>query len=549
MTFISTSCKSLAIVVLFALLCGHSYAQMKNAAGTPSQFSELRLVETATATTDSVKDGLSTALTYAYDTVCLSVIGSAGDITWGAQYPYTVFSGRVYLDTVWVYCREKGHFELSVYQTAPGAHPTAFDAVYRHTYAVSAIDGYMGLPIYDFVQLDDSKDLWVTFHCTDILLPAAATTFCGNPAGSYVDYFGVWTPVYAIHGAETLIYTWMIKTQTSQSMPPLSVAIVPPAKVITGDSVEFSVLGPAAATYEWVMTGAEVDTAWGATVRTLWAEPGEYPVTLTATFGRDTVVESVTVVVKPCYGYDLPFACGFEEDDSLTCWRLVDADADGFGWGSPAPYFSIPLAHTGDGCFGSASFINAIETLNPDNWLITPELAIPAEGATLKYYVGGIDPSYFREYYSVLVSTSGAGIENFTHEIYSGYLATADWVPMSFDLSAFAGQNIYIAFRHHNVTDEYWMLLDDIQVVAGNHVGVGEAADIRLALYPNPTTGILNVEADGVQDVSVVDVNGTVVAKAVGTNSVDLSGLADGVYFVCVVTAKGVATQKVVKKQ
>ncbi|MBO4600181.1 MAG: hypothetical protein J5641_05535, partial [Bacteroidales bacterium] len=32
------------------------------------------------------------------------------------------------------------------------------------------------------------------------------------------------------------------------------------------------------------------------------------------------------------------------------------------------------------------------------------------------------------------------------------------------DLSAYAGQNIYIAFRHHNSSDLYWLLLDDICV-------------------------------------------------------------------------------------
>ena len=39
---------------------------------------------------------------------------------------------------------------------------------------------------------------------------------------------------------------------------------------------------------------------------------------------------------------------------------------------------------------------------------------------------------------------------------------TEEYVPYTFDLSAYAGQSGHIAIRHYNVTDMYWLLVDDV---------------------------------------------------------------------------------------
>ncbi|MBR3489258.1 MAG: T9SS type A sorting domain-containing protein, partial [Bacteroidales bacterium] len=66
--------------------------------------------------------------------------------------------------------------------------------------------------------------------------------------------------------------------------------------------------------------------------------------------------------------------------------------------------------------------------------------------------------------------------------------------------------------------------------------------------YPNPVTNILNIEAQGIQEVSVMDVNGRTVMTLQNTNRIDMSNLANGVYFVRVITAEGVSIQKIAKK-
>lgn len=70
------------------------------------------------------------------------------------------------------------------------------------------------------------------------------------------------------------------------------------------------------------------------------------------------------------------------------------------------------------------------------------------------------------------------------------------------------------------------------------------------SVYPNPTTGELTIQTDGVAllSVEVMDVAGRLQLQAAANNyRLDLSGLPAGTYLVRVHTAKGTTTQRVVK--
>lgn len=69
-----------------------------------------------------------------------------------------------------------------------------------------------------------------------------------------------------------------------------------------------------------------------------------------------------------------------------------------------------------------------------------------------------------------------------------------------------------------------------------------------IAVYPNPTTGIVNIEAEGLAKVVVFDVTGREI-KALGAQStIDISDLEAGVYFFSIETANGTAMKKLVKE-
>ena len=83
-------------------------------------------------------------------------------------------------------------------------------------------------------------------------------------------------------------------------------------------------------------------------------------------------------------------------------------------------------------------------------------------------------------------------------------------------------------------------------------VAEGNAVDENMlnniAIYPNPTTGIVNIEAEGLAKIVVFDVTGREI-KALGAQStIDISDLEAGVYFFSIETANGTAMKKLVKE-
>ena len=153
---------------------------------------------------------------------------------------------------------------------------------------------------------------------------------------------------------------------------------------------------------------------------------------------------------------------GFEGGTLPTGWLAVDADGDGYNWENTVEA-ALPFpAHTGDACMTSASYLNGVGPLTPDNWLITPAIQVTAT-SQLDYWHAAQDPLWPDEHYYVKVSTTTPDIGSFTTTIFDG-VTPIDWEDVTIDLSAFAGQTIYIAFEHCEVTDMYWMKLDDVTV-------------------------------------------------------------------------------------
>ena len=69
-----------------------------------------------------------------------------------------------------------------------------------------------------------------------------------------------------------------------------------------------------------------------------------------------------------------------------------------------------------------------------------------------------------------------------------------------------------------------------------DYLSIDEAAFEGVQLYPNPTTGIINIDANKVFEVEITDANGRMIREnispMVGTSSVDLGKVQVGVYFV-----------------
>ena len=242
----------------------------------------------------------------------------------------------------------------------------------------------------------------------------------------------------------------------------------------------------------------------------------------------------------------LPFFEGFEGEDVPDCWTLIDYDGDGYNWyvlnNSQSSQGGF-VVHSGEGHITSASYNGT--ALTPDNWLITPAIAL-TPNATLSFWAAGQDPSYAAEHFSVLLSTTGTNVADFTVTLLNDQVTTGTMTEWTADLSAYAGSNVHIAFRHHNVTDMFRLNLDDVSITAV--VGIADVENNNVSIYPNPADNVINVNAtSNISNVEVYTIAGQKVGDftANSTNTaISTSNLTNGLYLMKIHTDNGVINKK-----
>ena len=79
------------------------------------------------------------------------------------------------------------------------------------------------------------------------------------------------------------------------------------------------------------------------------------------------------------------------------------------------------------------------------------------------------------------------------------------------------------------------------------HVSVAEVSAGSVRLYPNPTKGIVNIEAEGAMTVSVMNTLGQKVIETTATDNtvIDLSNYESGIYMIRIESGNGTMTEKV----
>ena len=471
-------------------------------------------------------------------------IDGDGDITWGVRYPANLMGGRNYLAKISTLVYLSGDFDLRIYQGDVGDNPQTL--IYENTYNLVGEDEWVDINIYDPIQLDTTKSLWVVFHCNGTYYPASYCAYTGDPNSHliYDDETNRFVEVSELDDYFDNI-TWLIKTTTSATIPDFNFEIKGTPYGKTGDELTFKAYGPQGATYNWTLQGATPATATGTTVTTSWAEEGEYTITVEGSLNGESTTKSIQVNIISCgekngSNWHESFEYG------IDCWTTIDADGDGYNWVSSKDE-GFNVSHDGSCSMLSASFINFVGAITPDNWAISPKINLPSESASLEWWSGGVYFLYYNEYYSVLVSTTDNDTASFTHLIYSGENESEEFTRHTFSLDQFAGQSIYIAFRHHNSTELYWLAIDDVTVSGTGHVGIDALNTANVDFYPNPVDDKLYISEE-VANVNVTDINGRTVITANDTRVVDMSKLSNGVYFVRVVSDKGTAIKKVVKR-
>ena len=167
-------------------------------------------------------------------------------------------------------------------------------------------------------------------------------------------------------------------------------------------------------------------------------------------------------------------------------WTTIDNDGDGYNW----HHYSNNVynyAHSGTHLMGSASWQEGT-ALTPDNWLVTPLLQLQG---TMKVWLSANSSAYQDEHFAIYLSTTGNNVSDFTTVLVPETVTSSEYVCYTADLSAYAGQQGYIAIRHFNCTDMDRLRLDDFGIYDDLN-----ADEWELALSTNNQLLIGNLEPD-----------------------------------------------------
>jgi len=171
-------------------------------------------------------------------------------------------------------------------------------------------------------------------------------------------------------------------------------------------------------------------------------------------------------------------------DNDLNGWHVLDVNAGQGTWlhstNQPYGHDYTGLAHSGAGFALCYSFVDYTGSFDTDSYLYTPQMYDIEAGSTLTFWADNANDDY-PESFSVCVATAENPTAADFVQVWSGSAKEAagqkaayrhnanryeNWRAHSVDLSAFAGQRVWIAFHDVNY-DMYEVWIDDVELSVG----------------------------------------------------------------------------------
>lgn len=230
----------------------------------------------------------------------------------------------------------------------------------------------------------------------------------------------------------------------------------------------------------------------------------------------------------PSDDVELPYFEDFSEGEIPSNWKNIDQDGDGNKWVttySDSNPINVAM---------SASWLGG-NTLFPDNWLITPMIS---GVRSVKYDVAAANLNDYAENYSILISDTTADISAF-QEIFSETLTAEDGnedILVALENMKPRGINIpdgtkYIAFRHHDCSDQFWLMLDNMLFDNKEITSVSGVEAEKVNIYSQDGKLFINTSIEG-SVIEVYSTDGRLAAKAHSQAGSNEFALASGNYVV-----------------
>ena len=254
----------------------------------------------------------------------------------------------------------------------------------------------------------------------------------------------------------------------------------------------------------------------------------------------------------------LPLLEDFTDPNVINvCWNLMDQDGDTNDW----YWWEYSAYYGGYKVISSNSFYTSTGALTPDNWIISHSIDLSSfsisDNITLSWKVRGELVGFAHEYYTIYAATNN-GISNFESspvkrsEYVDEVGGEGVFVSRSLDISSLAGNIVYIAFRHHNSTNQYNINIDDVSV-SNSTLGIDDFEASSFKHYYNTNTDVLTLKSsqsafDSVEIYNILGQN--IINKSLSQTieTVNLSSLKDGIYIAQVTIANTKKTIKFLKQ-
>ena len=156
------------------------------------------------------------------------------------------------------------------------------------------------------------------------------------------------------------------------------------------------------------------------------------------------------------------------EDGTLQGWTTLDGDGDGHCWEPSVG----GMGHNSNGMVMAYSRDYATgDSLAPNEYLVSPRLVLSEDWPVINFYACALDEIYPAEHFGVSISTT-VNDDPLAFTLLSQWTIAAkdagnrqgNWYNYTVDLSAYTGQEVYVAIRHHYCSGQSAICVDDIEI-------------------------------------------------------------------------------------
>ena len=383
--------------------------------------------------------------------------GSGATVTWATMYPASMLGSNSTLTDVSIYEDAGYNTENITIEIYSGGDDAPGTLLYSEVVTPQGSTGFHEITLSSPVTFDPSQNLWISLTEYGTYVICSCDTNESELNCRWINDGGTWQDVSAMTGDYTIC--WMIRAtiDNGDAWTTLS-GITSPAHV--------SGLDPETTYMVQVQSDCGVDgtSGWSNSAFFTTTEPCPAPYDLAASDITGSSANLSWTGFGETYTVRYRQRSVFFSDDfenGLGQWTQIDADGDGYIWRLGSDLMGTSFsAHGGTDIVTSQSYDNYSGALYPDNYLVTPQITL---GGTVEFWAKAQDPSYPSEHFGIAVSTTGNTDPSDFQTVPGAEwtLTSGDWQQFVVDLSAYAGQQGYVALRHHDCTDMYYLDIDD----------------------------------------------------------------------------------------